>query len=210
MNPKNLGVNFLRKWEFECKFDREPKEWSLDELYDLYLRAKERADKRNLDFTNHIKNIIESVEPNNGYHEVYFNVNGWVMKYQISKPDYSDWAYSTNRVEFSKDVVKGREEKIDFILGKEIQFELGVEMKRLEKMRSNFHRHIFCIISDVIDEKLNKKYKGVRNFDIPKVLKVDIGGVIHYVALDKQSRDHSYNWKRFEIIGKEDNEIIKL
>lgn len=210
MNPKNLGVNFLRKWEFECKFNRDPKEWSLDQLYDLYLRAKERSDKRSLDFTNHIKKIIESVEPNNGYYEVYFNINGLVHKYQISKPDYCDWSYSTNRVEFSKDVVKGREEKINFILGKEIQFELGEEMKRLSKMVSHFHRQVFYIIEDVIDQKLNKKFKNVRNYDVPKVLKVSIGDNIFYVSLCKESRNNSYNWKKFEVLGKEDNEVIKL
>jgi hypothetical protein len=211
MNPKNLGVNFLDKWAFEYKFKREPKEWTLEQIHNLYLKAKERSEKRSSEFTKHINKIFEQVEPNkNGTYEVYFNRGGYVCKYQVNKPDWSDWSYSTGRVEFSKDVARGREEKINFILSKELQFELGTEMRKLEKMRSHFHLHVFHILEDSVNEKLNKKYKGVKNHKVPKVLKVNIGGTIHYVALDKDSRNHSYDYKRFEILGVEDNDVIEL
>jgi len=211
MNPKNLGVNFLNKWAFEYRFKREPKVWSLEQIHNLYLKAKERSNKRNSDFTKHINKVFEQVEPNrNGSYEVYFNRGEYVYKYEINKPDYSDWSFSTGRVEFSKDVVRAREEKIDFILSKELQFELGNEMRRLEKMRSHFHLHVFHILVDSVDDKLCKRYKDVKNYEVPKVLKVNIGGTIYYVALDKDSRNSTYNWKKFEILEVEDNNIIEL
>jgi hypothetical protein len=211
MNPKNLGVSFLRKWEFECRFKREPKQWTLDQLYSLYIRAEKRSNERSSNLTKHINKIFEQIEPNkNGFYEVYFNRDGYVFKYEVNKSDYADWSYSTGRVEFSKDFVRGREEKIDFVLSKELQFELGNEMRRLEKMRSHFHRHVFSIIEEVVNDKLTKKYKSVKNYDVPKVLKVNIGGTIYYVALDKDSRNSCYNWKKFEILGKEDGYVIEL
>jgi hypothetical protein len=74
MYRKNLGVNFLRKWEFEIKFGKQPREWSFKELHDLYIRAKERADKRRKEHSDFINKIIKEVQPNErGEHRVYFS-----------------------------------------------------------------------------------------------------------------------------------------
>ena len=77
-------------------------------------------------------------------------------------------------------------------------------------MKSNFDRHVFGIIEEAMDEELRKKYKKVKNYEVPKVLKVNIGGTIYYAALDKESRNSVYDWKKFEILGKEESDIIEL
>jgi hypothetical protein len=130
--------------------------------------------------------------------------------YCIRKDEHFGWSYSTNQVTFSKDIVLGREEKIDFILSNQKQFELGKELRRLEKMKSSFDRHVFGIIEEAMDEELRKRYKEVRNYDVPKVIKVNIGGTVYYAALDRDSRSSGYNWKRFEILGQEQSNIIEL
>ena len=217
MYDKNLGVNFLRRWEFECKFKRDPKTWSFKELHDLYLRAKERADKRRKDFSEFIDKIINEVEPSDsmnpgerGSMQVYFDRDGITCKYSIRKDEHFGWAYSTDRVTFSKEKVLAREEKINFILSKQKQFELGEELRRLEKMKSVFDRHVFGIIEQALNEKLCEKFKKVKNNLIPKVIKVDLGDNIYYAALTKDSRNSGYDWKSFEILGKEQKEIYKL
>lgn len=217
MYDKNLGVNFLRRWEFECKFDRDPKTWSFKELHDLYLRAKERADRRRKDFSNFIDNIINEVEPidsmnpgEKGSMQVYFDRDGITWKYSIRKDEHFGWAYSTDRVTFSKEKVLAREEKINFILSKQKQFELGEELRRLEKMKSVFDRHVFYIIEQAVNEKLCEKFKKVKNHLVPKVIKVNLGGTVYYAALDKDSRNSGYDWKSFEILGQEHNDIIEL
>lgn len=212
MYEKNLGVNFLRKWEFECKFKRNPRSWSFKELHDLYFRAKERADKRRKEFSEFIDMIINEIEPNEkNEHRVYFHRDGGIAcMYSIRKDDYFGFSYSTNQVNFSKDVVKGREEKIEFILSKQKQFEFGEELRRLEKMKSSFDRHVFDIIGQALDEKLCERYKKVKNYNVPKVIKVKLGDVVYYAALDRDSRNSGYDWKRFEILGKEQSDIIEL
>jgi hypothetical protein len=211
MYNKNLGVNFLRRWEFECKFNRDPKTWSFKELHDLYLRAKERADRRRKDYSDFIDMIINEVEPNEkNEHRVYFDREGIAYMYCIRKDEHFGWSYSTNQVTFSKDIVLGREEKIDFILSNQKQFELGKELRRLEKMKSSFDRHVFGIIEEAMDEELRKRYKEVKNYDVPKVIKVNIGGTVYYAALDRDSRSSGYNWKRFEILGQEQSNTIEL
>ena len=210
MYNKNLGVNFLRRWEFECKFDRDPKTWSFKELHDLYTRAKERADKRRKEFSEFIDNIISELEPNKGYYQVYFDREGTTSMYSIRKDEHFAWAYSTDRVTFSKDVVAGREEKIDFLLNNQKKFELGEKLRKLDKMKSVFDRHVFGIIEEALNEKLCEKFKKVKNHFVPKVIKVDLGGNIYYAALTKDSRNSGYDWKSFEILGPEHNDIIEL
>lgn len=211
MYNKNLGVNFFRTWEFRDKFKRDPKTWSFKELHDLYLRAKERADKRRKDFSEFIDRIMADIDPKeNGYYQVYFDREGTTSMYSIRKDDHFSWAYSTDRVTFSKDIVKAREEKIDFILSNNRQFELGEELRRLEKMKSSFDRHVFYIIEQAVNEKLCEKFKKVKNQLVPKVIKADLGGIVYYVALTKESRSSGYDWKSFEILGKEQKEIYKL
>jgi len=211
MYGRNLGVNFLRKWEFELKFGKEPREWSFKELHDLYLRAKERADRRRKEFSDFIDMIIKEVEPNEkGEHRVYFNRESGTYMYSIRKDEDFGWSYSTSQVVFSKDVVAARDEKIEFILSNQKQFEFGEELRRLEKMRSSFDRHVFGIIEEAMDEELRKRYKKTKNHYVPKVIKVDLGGTTYYAALDKDSRNSGYDWKRFEILGPEQSEVIVL
>lgn len=211
MYNKNLGVNFFRTWEFRGKFKRDPKTWSFKELHDLYLRAKERADRRRKDFSEFIDKIISELEPNDkGYYQVYFDRKGTTSMYSIRKDDHFGWAYSTDRVTFSKDIVKAREEKIDLLMNNERKFELGEELRRLEKMKSSFDRHVFYIIEQAVNEKLCEKFKKTKNHLVPKVIKADLGGEIYYVALTKDSRSSGYDWKSFEILGPEHNDIIEL
>jgi hypothetical protein len=213
MYDKNLGVNFLRRWQFECKFNRNPKTWSFKELHELYLRAKERADRRRKDFSEFIDKIIndDSMDTSEKAIEIYFDRDGIAWKYSIRKDDHFGWAYSTDRVSFSvKDIVLAREQKINFILNNKRKFELGEELRRLEKMKSVFDRHVFGIIEEAVNEKLCEKFKKVKNHLIPKVIKADLGGTIYYVALTKDSRQSGYDWKSFEILGQEHNDIIEL
>jgi hypothetical protein len=211
MYNKNLGVNFLRRWQFECKFDRDPKTWSFKELHDLYIRAKERADRRRKEFSEFIDKIINEVEPNEkGEHHVYLERENGTYMYSIRKDENFGWSYSTNYVTFSKDVVEAREEKIDFLLNNQRKFELGEKLRKLDKMKSVFDRHVFGIIEEALNEKLCEKFKKVKNHLVPKVIKVDLGGTVYYAALDRDSRNSGYDWKSFEILGQEQSDIIEL
>jgi hypothetical protein len=51
-------ANFLFPEAFEHKFKRKPKEWSLEQLHDLYLRAKVRAEKR----ASHTQSIMDMID----------------------------------------------------------------------------------------------------------------------------------------------------
>ena len=212
MYRKNLGVNFLRRWEFELKFGRDPKEWSFDKLMRLYHSAKERADKRRKDFSDMIVKTIEELEPDDrGYVKAYFHIDDQAYSYNLRKNAEFGWCYSTDRVAFdTKDAALKRDQKIEFLLANQKRFELGEELRRLEKMKSSFDRHVFGIIEEAVDEKLCARFKNTKNQLVPRVIKIDLGGEIYYAALTKESRNSGYDWKSFEILGKAEEEAIML
>ena len=212
MYNRNLGVNYLRSYEFELKFGRSPKQWSFKNLYDLYIRAKERSEKRQKDLSKIIKKICDEIEPSsNGRINVFYYHGDNVNYFSINKDIDYGWSYSTNTVNFTNDnKVKNREDKIDFLLNNERKFELGEEMYRLERLRSYLHLHVFQIIETSVNEQLCEKFKNVKNHLVPKVLKVDIGGNLFYVTLDKDSKNSMSNYKSFEILGPDTEDIIIL
>lgn len=212
MNRKNLGVNFLRSWEFELKFNRDPKDWTFEDLMRLYHRAKERADNRRKAFSDMIDKTIEELEPDEkGYVKAYFYIGDQAYSYNLRKDATFGWCYSTEQVAFStKDAVLKRDQKVEFLLQNQKSFELGEELRRLEKMKSVFDRHVFGIIEEAVDAKLCARFKNVKNHQVPRVIKIDLGGEIYYAALTKESRNSGYDWKSFEILGKAEEEVIML
>lgn len=212
MYRKNLGVNFLRRWEFELKFGRDPKEWTFDKLMSLYHSAKERADKRRKAFSDMIEKTIEELVPDEqGYVKAYFYIDEKAYSYNLRKDAGFGWCYSKGKVAFAaKDAVLKRDQKVEFLLENQKRFELGEELRRLEKMKSSFDRHVFGIIEEAVDEKLCAIFKKTKNHLVPRVIKIDLGGEIYYAALTKESRNSGYDWKSFEILGKAEEEAIML
>ena len=211
MNDKH----FYESYFFRERFNREPKLWTLEKLHSLYLLAKERSDKRRKAFSEHIDHIIKEVEPEETRFreadvKVYFEVEGETYVYKISKSFEFDWSYSRDTLKWSSNGIEARDEKISFLLDNKRNFELGEEMRRLERFRSRSEYRVFRHISDKVDKILCEKFKDVKNYHLPKILKVNIAGYIYLVQLTSESRNSGYNYKKFEIIEIENNEIIKL
>lgn len=204
MNDKQ----FYESYFFRERFNREPKLWTLEKLHSLYLLAKERSDKRRKAFSEHVDHIIKEVELDQI--KVYFEEEDVTYVYRITKSFEFDWSYSGETLKWSSNGIEARDEKISFLLDNKRNFELGEEMRRLERFRSRFEHRVFRHISDKVDKILCEKFKDVKNYHLPKVLKVNIAGYIYLVQLTSESRNSGYNYKKFEIIEIENNEIINL
>jgi hypothetical protein len=201
-------LNFYESYFFRERFNREPKLWTLEKLHSLYLLAKERSDKRRKAFSEHVDHIIKEVELDQI--KVYFEEEDVTYVYRITKSFEFDWSYSVETLKWSSNDVEARDEKISFLLDNKRNFELGEEMKRLERFRSRFEHRVFRHISDKVDKILCEKFKDVKNYHLPKILKVNIAGFIYLVQLTEEARNSSYSYKKFEIIEIENNEIINL
>jgi hypothetical protein len=208
MNDKR----FYESYFFRERFNREPKLWTLEKLHSLYLLSKDRSDKRRKEFSDHIEHIIEEVETDNSRQEikVYFEEDDKTYVYKITKSLEWGWGYSSDTLKWSSNNVEARNEKISFLLENKKNFELGEEMRRLERLKSRFEHRVFGHITTRVDKALCEKFKNVKNYNMSKILKVNIAGYIYLVQLTEEARKSSYSYKKFEITELENNEIIKL
>lgn len=159
----NIRVNcFLYGYFLERyieKFGRKPKQWTIELLHDLWIRSRERSDKLNEEIWNYIKNIAGTIPEIDGKHFVYFRQNGDIRAYVIewSNTFKSYTIHTTNLSEF-----KTRDERINFFISTDLNFEMGEELLRLNKLESKLHYRVFEIFWEKVEEQLQKKFKTVR------------------------------------------------
>jgi hypothetical protein len=203
-----MKLNFRNKELFEWKYKRQPKVWSIDQVHNLYLKTLERHNirlRRLIDVRDRIINEVEEFERSK--RKVYFTEDGVIHQRDFHYwVEYNSWGSSTNIVKFNNDNnVINRNEKLEFLLSNDKQFELGELYEKMRGVTRHLHLYIWGILSEMVEEKLRVEFKGE---DSPEILTIDISGHKYYVVCDKQ---HMYNrfYKKFELKNKE-AEPIKI
>ena len=206
-----MRCNFLYSSAFEHRFNRKPKEWTIEQIHALYERAKKRSNERWKTKYDFIKEIVGKVPKNSkGEHVVYFyhpkdgkNIHCYEFKYNN---EYKSHTIGHGRVEFSKDIVAGRQEKLDIILSHDESFELGQKYYELDKMCSYLEHRVMKVLWEIIEDKLREHYK--KTDTLPKsVFVIDIGTKKYYVKADDQ---HRFGYMKFHLGGEYTDEIIKI
>lgn len=198
-------INFLFPEVFEYRFGRKPKNWTLEQLHDLYLRAKSRAEKR----WSHTLSIMDKIDKEitkfDNKSQVYFyqttNDTTYLRQYEFTwKSRYKHTSYSLNDPK-----LKSREERLDFVLSNSRAFELGQEFyesKRLEDMAWRSMWRVKDILWQVIEKKLRAKYEGVY---VKDTIIIEISGHKYFIHVD-----NGYVYTNFTLKNEFDGEIIKL
>lgn len=148
---------FLEK--YREKFGRSPKQWTIESLHDLWIRSKKRSDKLHRDIWQYIEKIAETIPANDGKHIAYFNQNNTLRGYVIEWNE-SHKTYSTHTISVSE--FKSRDERIDFFVSTELNFEMGEELFRLRKLESYLHHRVFQVFWEKVEDKLRAKFKNTR------------------------------------------------
>jgi len=123
VNYKNCGYKF--------KFGREPKEWSIDELHQLYLDAYSRSSKKRklvLDILRRINDELPDagVYSNRETRILYKEKGDKVYKRVLSYDNEFGWGIgSWEELKFKGSIYDIREEKLNLLLSCQKQFELG-------------------------------------------------------------------------------------
>ena len=162
-------LNFYNKEFFKMKFGRDPKMWTIKELHDLWLKAKDRNDKRYQDISDHLNYIRDTFQKNgDGEWIVYFMDGDKVRGYSIRELDHSgQLAYSLH------DPKMNRGFKIDLITGD--GFELGEKLHYLIGLTSRNEYIVFHHLSKMIYDEVFKNmyltpFCGVSEFK--KVIRI--------------------------------------
>lgn len=191
---------------FEWKFKRKPKEWALEQIQDLWIRAEERNEKRREIISVVYDKVINEMPENDKKEKVvYFTSKDKVYSYNFRYcHDFRSYGYSSNLVTFSNDKTVARDEKIEFILSNDKAFELGQEFKGVQKLKTSLHLRVKRIFLEKVEEHLKKVYKD--KFP-PDITVVKVGSKKYYFAADEQNR---YSYLQFHFKGEVKDNIIEL
>lgn len=147
------------------KYGRKPKEWTIESLHDLWLRVKARSDKRNSESWDFINKVKDQIEPTHkayrgrgDEYRIYFKQGDTIRYYSLTYDMSLDsWTRGIDNVKFST-----REEKLDFFLATEKEFELGEEQRRLVRLESSLHYVVFEVMWELVENNLREKFKNTR------------------------------------------------
>ena len=207
-------AHFTEPEMFRYKFRRDPKVWSIEKVHNLYVRALVRSKKMHEELIDSIHEIARVIPLSvDGYnkkcHITYFYREDVLYQYEMSyMKEYDSYGTSSNRVNFNEGNLENiRERKINFILNNENgkAFELGEKYDRLSHRSKNFHFNVKEVLVEMIRDELQKKYKAVKIFDIPKIIPVSINDRTYIFTLDRQSSGY---YKKFELIDEMNIEPI--
>lgn len=197
------SVNFKNKYFYQHKFGRDPKEWSIEQLHELYLKAKKRSDERSKIFWNL---LLEAVEKTGQKTIYYYQKRGdgkeQLCHYDIRyNHDYESYSYSRN---YSK--LEDRDSKLAFFIADEINFEYGRKLQEASKFYSlKLSSFVFSILEDEVNQILNKKFKSEK-ISPPKSFVTKIGDKSYIIETSDIGRlgafDRGFSWKynQFKIV----------
>lgn len=186
--------SFMWNAEFEKKFKRKPKIWTIEKIHDLWVKACHRSSVRNNIISEYTNRIIKEIPKNSkGEHIVYFRHKKYpeeIMQYSFSYHDgFKSYGMSTSNTNAK---LMTREEKLDFFLTNEKAFEMGQEYYKIKKMYGRNPTHLQYIVQkimwELIEDKLRKHFKGL-NITPSDIFIIDISDKKYYVELDPPNID---------------------
>ena len=197
---RNMILNFKNTNYFRSRYNRDPKNWTLESLYELYLKAFERNEirqKYRSSITDRVINEIEEFE--SGKRKIYYRTDdGDIIQYTLEyRKEFKGWAIGHDYLKFdNKNKEQNRNEKLEFILSKEKEFELGKLYYESDRL-SYMHYQIWEIISLEVCEKLRERFKDV--VTVPNIFTVKVGPAEFYVTC---TQNHSVYYKDFKLMNK--------
>lgn len=189
---------------FFKKFKRKFKQWTIDELHDLWMRASNRAAIRQKEKSDFIDTIVERIpKDSRGRHIVYFhhrNDIDNVHQYEFSwHEDWRSYGISQNRLKMDT-----RDDKLSFIIDNDIKFEFGQKYHHLDFMSCKVQYYVKDILWKVVEKELVEKFKGKTP---PDIFILKIGSKKYFIELDEQ---HRYGYLRFHMKNEYVGETISI
>ena len=192
-------------------YQRIIKQRSIKEIYDLYIRAKERSEARLHVIGDIIDEIVEKI-PLTGNHSkkhiTYFQHDDVFYQYEMSyNKEWESYGTSFNIVKFEGTVEEIRKQTIDFIITNDLAFELGEKYRKYEYYNKRLHLRVMHYLDEAIKKDLEVVYKDFRVLDIPDIIPVNVGNTKLIYGKDGVS---SRYYKRFNLIGEMEIDPIEM
>ncbi len=198
-------ANFQFPDIFEYRFGRKPKIWSIEQLHDLYLRTKERHNKRREIHNEIIEKIATEIHSDHREYLVYFyqtaNDKTYLRQYSLKWNDnYNGYSYSLNDPK-----LKSREERLDFVLANTRAFELGQEFYESNRLRDMSNKTMW-VVREIMWSEIEKRLKDIYPKYCPeKVLVISIGDFKYFVSVD-----NGYGYPSYKLLDEYDGKIVNI
>lgn len=195
-----MRANYKNADLFEFKFGRKCKVWTIEQLHDLWIKAKERTQKRKQLLSDCIRDIVENITPDkDGVRKVYHTGQHGVIQVSFKYNKY----YKSQG--FSSEILKKntREDRLEFLLANEIAFQKGEAFNKIYVLQTYLDSVIKEIMWDDINVKLAEKIDG---YSTNIILKIRISDREYYVM----TTDNGYH-KSFTLLNEAiQNDIITV
>jgi hypothetical protein len=178
---------------------------TIEELHSLYLRARERGEKRRKELCDYIDNIVKEIPENSkGERNLYYKRGDdiWYYTFRFIK-EVNSYGYSENFYQKNQNVVDNRDSILDILLLSDENWEMGKKFRNLKMLSTNFQYIVLGKMWNIVENDLRKKFKGIRP---PNVFVIQICDKKYFVTTGSECP----TWK-FNFSGEfDDKKIIKI
>jgi len=196
-----MRVNYKNS-AYKFRFGKNPKDWSIEKLHQLYLDAYLRASKKRKIVLDIIQRISDEL-PDAGvyvntktrvlYKEKESIIYRRVLSYQ---EEYQCWGVgSWEELKFNGSISDIREEKLNLLLSCQKQFELGALYDKYNRDNLYLYRIPWEALCEKVNDKLRKKFD---NKTAPEYFTITIGDRNYVVHCDDQNRYNKF-YKSFSL-----------
>jgi hypothetical protein len=200
-----MNVNFKNTY-FEFKFKRKPKNWTIEQVHELWLKAKERTNKRRSELNKCIDDMKKFVKPDDVDHrekEVYkiYHVCGdMIIKYTLSHSQYfkNSMCWQQDRIKLNT-----REERLSFLIDNEEKIKMGENFYNAEKNTTYMDSVVRNILEELINEELKKQRKNSDYSTNEAVLVIKISDKKYFVLEDNTR----YPYRKYKLLNEMTDEI---
>lgn len=204
-----IRVNFLQPQIFKHRFGREPKNWTIEQLHDLWLRTCERSNKRRKEYCDCVDAIAKEIPKNEkGEVIVYYKHKGRknLSQYKLSyNRDWKSWSVSRDSVS-----LKTREDRLSFLLHSTTKvYEMGQKLFELDSlyMSTNSSYKVREIMWRQVEESLRQRFKDEPYKHYNKIFVLSISDKKYFVEIDDRTAPRYY---KFSLQNEFNDEVISL
>lgn len=197
-----MRFNYKNDWSYKYKFGREPKDWSIEKLHQLFLNLYGRAmvkQKKVIEVIDRIEKELPDagVYVNKKTRVLYKEKENKIYKRVLSYQDeWSSWGIgSWEELKFNGSISENRNEKLGLLLSCQKNFELGYIYDQYNGDNLYLYRIAWEALCEKVSDQLRKKFKDKK---APEYFTIKIGDKNYIVHCDDQSR-YSKFYKSFSL-----------
>lgn len=150
-----VRINSEHSLYFEHVFGRKPKQWSIAQVHDLWIRSKKRGNERYNNFSKAVYEMMDHIKPNSlGNYIVYFKSGNKIGQYNFKKDKKHGYVMGTDWPNMNGKTKEVRDHTVNILLH---DFSWGERLRELEKMKTDLQYRVLRILNRMIESQIRSR-----------------------------------------------------